>query len=276
MEDNEYKILCKTNINLIYLCTTCAPNLDEALEFFDDNKAKPTTQLLKDSLPGKQNQIENQMATKLLEIKEELSLQSSKCCEMFNSHNDSAPKPPALIASTVTSEFNEERERERRQLNLIIHNLVESNASEGEACQADDIKHVTDVFKFLGAKASIIKAIRLGKKANKPRLLKITVDTLESKIFIVRNCTNLRKADPSSPFAKVLITPDLTPAEREANQQLCLKLKEMNKNGNRYKIKKRENSAEEELDPPPALINTNRIPLKLFVINFQNVLTKRD
>ena len=84
--------------------------LDEALEFFDDNKAKPTTQLLKDSFPDKQSQIEDQMATveaKLLKIKEELSLQLSKCREMFNLHNDSAPKPPALIASTVTSAFNE-------------------------------------------------------------------------------------------------------------------------------------------------------------------------
>jgi len=115
LEDDECKILSKTNINLIYLCITCAPNLDEALEFFDDNKAKPTTQLLKDSLPDKQSQIENQMVTveaKLLEIKEELSLQLSKCREMFNAHNDSTPKPPALIASTVTSAFNEERERE--------------------------------------------------------------------------------------------------------------------------------------------------------------------
>ena len=115
---------------------------------------------------------------KLLEIKEELSLKLSKCREMFNSHNDSAPKPPGLIASTVTSAFNEERETERRQLYLIIHNLVESNASEGESRKADNIKHVTDIFKFLGVKANIIKAIKLEKKANKPRLLKRTVDIL--------------------------------------------------------------------------------------------------
>ena len=152
-------------------------------------------------------------------------------------HNDSAPKPPALIASTVTTAFNEERERERRQLNLIVHNLVESNTNEGVR-KTDDIKYVTDIFKFLGAKASVTKAIRLGKKSNKPRLLKITVDTLESKIFILRSCTNLRKADPSSLFTKVYITPDPTPTEREANQQLCLKLRDeqgrkslQNKNG---------------------------------------------
>lgn len=240
LEDEECKVLSKSNINLIFLCTTCAPNLDEALEYFDDNRSKPAVQLLNDSIPDKQSPIENRIAsveTQLLEFKKELSDQLSKCREMFNSQNDSAPKPPALIASTVTTAFNEERDRERRQLNLIIHNLPESNASEGEARKTADINHVTDIFKFLGAKANVTKAIRLGKKCNKPRLLKISVDTLESKIFILRNSTNIRKANPSSPFAKVYITPDLTPAERETNNQLRLKLKDMNKGGNQYKIK---------------------------------------
>jgi len=35
----------------------------------------------------------------------------------------------------------------------------------------------------------------------------------------------------------IYITPDLTPTEREANHQLCLKLKEMNKDGRNYRIK---------------------------------------
>ena len=86
---------------------------------------------------------------------------------MLYTHNDSAPKPPALIASTVTTAFNEERER--IQLNLIVHNLVESNTNEGVR-KTDDIKYVTDIFKFLGAKASVTKAIRLGKKSNKPMM----------------------------------------------------------------------------------------------------------
>ena len=45
--------------------------------------------------------------------------------------------------------------------------------------QTDDIKHVTDIFKFVGAKASVIKDIRLGKKTNKPTRLLIAIDTLE-------------------------------------------------------------------------------------------------
>ena len=64
------------------------------------------------------------------------------------------------------------RERESRQLDLIIHNLA---ANEGEAHKTAHVKHVTDILKFLGAKVSVTKPIKLGKKS---RLLKVSVDTL--------------------------------------------------------------------------------------------------
>ena len=63
-------------------------------------------------------------------------------------------------------------------------------------CKRDDIKEVTDILKYLGAKTNVTKALRLGKKSEKPRLLKIFVDSVESKAFILRNCTNLRKTEP--------------------------------------------------------------------------------
>jgi len=193
---------------------------------------------LKDELPDKQNQLESQLSiveSKLLELKEELCLQISKCREMFSSSSTSSAKPPLLIANTVVTALNEEREK--RQLSLIVHNLTESNATEGEARKRDDIKEVTDILKYLGAKTNVTKALRLGKKSDKPRLLKTSVDSVESKAFILRNCTNLRKTEPSNRFNKIYITPDLTPAEKEANRQLRMQLKEMNKDGNRYKIK---------------------------------------
>ena len=73
--------------------------------------------------------------------------------------------------------------------------------------------------------------------ADKPRLMKVTVDTLESKAFILRNCTKLRSADQSSYYSNIYITPDLTPTEREANRQLRAKLDVLNKDGKQYKIK---------------------------------------
>ena len=131
------------------------------------------------------------------------------------------------------------REIGKRQLNLIVHNLTESTSDRGETRNSEDIKCSTDIFNnYLKDKATVTKAVRLGKKSDKSRLLKVTVDSIETKAFILRNCTNLRKADPSSYLHKIYITPDLTPAEREANNQLRLQLKEMNKDGRYYKIKK--------------------------------------
>jgi len=92
---------------------------------------------LKDNLSDdKQTQLKNQIAvieSKLNEIKEELSLQLFKCCEMFSPPNVSSAKPSPLIANTVVTILNEEKEREKRQLSLIVHNLVKSNATEGKA-----------------------------------------------------------------------------------------------------------------------------------------------
>ena len=109
---------------------------------------------------------------------------------------------------------------------------------QGEARKAKDIKHTLDVFNnYLGTKTTVSKAIRLGKKSAKPRLIKVTVDSVEAKAFILHSCTNLRKADPASHYHKIYVTPDLTPAQREANLQLRTKLKEMNKDGKSYVIK---------------------------------------
>jgi len=196
---------------------------------------------LNSDLPEKQTQLESKLAvveTTLHEIKRELTSQLSKCHEMLSPPNNIASKPPALIANTVHTAINEEKEREKRQLNLIIHNLAESNLDLGEARKAEDIKHTLDIFNnYLGAKTTVRKAIRLGKRSAKPRLLKVTVDSVEAKAFILRSCTNLRKADPASHYHKIYVTPELTPAQREANLQLRTKLKEMNKDGKSYVIK---------------------------------------
>ena len=145
LNDEECKILCKSSTSLVFLCTSCADNLDEAFELFDDSKSNLSKQILKDNLPEKQTELEKKLSvveTTLCEIKEELTSQLSKCREILSSSNNAvASKPPALIANTVYTAINEEKEREKRQLNLIIHNLAESNSDQGEVCKADDIKH---------------------------------------------------------------------------------------------------------------------------------------
>jgi len=84
----------------------------------------------------------------------------------------------------------EQREKEKRQFNIILHNLQESTAPEGLNRKEVDIRKCTAIFQdHLGTSASITKAICLGKKSDKPRLLKITVSSMQEKSLILK--TNL-------------------------------------------------------------------------------------
>ena len=85
--------------------------------------------------------------------------------------------------------------------------------------------------------------IRLGKKSDeveKPRLLRITVDSIQVKANILRNCTKICSFKDPPYLRKVFLTPDLTLTEREENKLLRTRLTELNKDGNKYQIKNRE------------------------------------
>ena len=90
----------------------CAPKLGEALEIYNGTEVNhPLTN-------EKQSQLENKLVnveTKLHEIKEELIMQLSKCHEILSTSVANTSKPPSgsgLIANTVFTAINEERDRE--------------------------------------------------------------------------------------------------------------------------------------------------------------------
>ena len=89
---------------------------------------------------------------------------------------------------------------------------------------------------------SITNAIRLGKRGDRPRLLRITVSTESEKANVLRNTFKLRREQETN---NIFISPDMTPREQELNKKLRLDVKELNKDGNRYQIKKRQDCAVE-------------------------------
>jgi len=126
------------------------------------------------------------------------------------------------LSNAVKSVINEEKERNKRKLNLIIHNIAESDADTSEIRKQEDLKQVNDIFsKQLDIQTNISNIIRLGKKGGpKPRLLKVTVDSESVKAAILQNTKKLRHPDTPVNFRKVFVTPDLTPRESEANREL--------------------------------------------------------
>ena len=134
--------------------------------------------------------------------------------------------------------INEEKEKSKRKLNLIFHNIAESTKEDGVARKQDDISCVSNILQqYLGLSTKIEKAFRLGQRKEKPRLLKVSVSSKQEKAMILRNCIKLRNSDNPAIISKIFITPDLTPIEQAANKKLRDELKEKNRDGNFFRIR---------------------------------------
>ena len=145
------------------------------------------------------------------------------------------------ISTIVSSYMNEEKEKARRCLNLIVHNLEESSYEDGATRQKDDIDRITSIIQnHVDVTPHINKAIRLGKcqeNTEKARLLKITVASEAEKATILRNVLKLRKQQNPDNVKNIFISLDMTPKEQEANKKLRLELKRLNKDSKQYQIK---------------------------------------
>ena len=69
------------------------------------------------------------------------------------------------IFEVIPSFLDEEKERSKRHFNVIVHNVEESSAENGQARKEQYINIVMSVFdKYMGVKLNISKANRIGKK----------------------------------------------------------------------------------------------------------------
>ena len=142
------------------------------------------------------------------------------------------------MSQAVSSVLNEEKEKSKRRLNVTLHNIPESIAEEVDVQK----QHDTDTAKaivnqHLGIPASILQAVRLGKRSVKSRLLRIPVGSDQEKTEILCNCTKIHSISEPEYLRKVFITPDLTKKEQEENKVSRNKHKEMNNGPAKYQIK---------------------------------------
>ena len=179
--------------------------------------------------------VETQIEAFQNSIKSLLNDHTTKLSKVPTSVNAVSPDSAEQIAVSLLSE---QKEKEKRQLNVIIHKLEESTANDGLSRKQEDIKKCESLFqKYLGAKVAITNAFRLGKKSNRPRLLKITLSNMEEKATILRHKSKLRSTSNPEDVRNVFITPDFTPIEQRKNKALREQLFNMNKTENIYTIK---------------------------------------
>ena len=97
----------------------------------------------------------------------------------------------------------EQKDKEKRHLNIIVHNIEESSATSGGERKSENIAKVSEVIqKVLKVPCSVTNTFRIGKKKGKPRLLKVSVQSLEEKTNILRNTI----------FPRILAAPQIVAA----------------------------------------------------------------
>lgn len=164
--------------------------------------------------------------------------QSTNITTAIDGVNNPPTQTQSIITSTVSSFLTEEKDRERRRLNLILHGVPESSSEDIQTKKEHDSNLVQEILnQHLRVSATIANPIRLGQKNLKPRLLRISVSSDREKAIILRNCTKLRGKNVPDPFCGVYICPDLTFKERENNKKLREQLKILNKDGKTHQIK---------------------------------------
>ena len=254
--------------NFVYYCDTnnCISRIRQ-IQFKFFNQSVETPAACSDSLTTKMGDISTQMKDLVAnnqQLQEQIKtittamddLQKKSYASVAQSFNsspsisqeDTATQPnssqsqpctPDELRNAISAVINEEKEKQKRKLNLIIHNVKESNAEQPQARKEQDLATLQDIMSSqLNIQVRISNAIRLGKKGGpKPRLLKITVESDEEKAAILRNTKKLRTQSTPEHLKRIFITPDLTPREQEANKALRSELARRNQSENQYRIK---------------------------------------
>jgi len=252
-----------TSPNIVFFCTTCVRALPIALKQFDNhahivsstesqinnhekailtaiNRVHEETSHRILDLTAKVSSVSalnNQLEKKIDQLLQSIDQGDQMLTDIDASHGVNTKESITQLASAVISE---QQEKERRQLNIVVHNIEESSSDSPQMRKQDDIKKVTSfVDKYLAVKCSVTNAVRLGKRqqGGKPRLLKITLASIQEKKAILRNKLHLRKEDNPQEIKKIFITPDLTPSEQKKNKKLREELANLNKDGRKYMIK---------------------------------------
>lgn len=124
---------------------------------------------------------------------------------------------------------NERKEIEKKESNLVVFGLKESNAADIEERGADDTKMAKEVLGALGFDGVVKSVWRLKKR--KPAAVTNELDMVAERpapvvVELVKSTCRmeiLKKArilNGLEPFKGVFVRPDMTPAQREVHRQL--------------------------------------------------------
>ena len=133
----------------------------------------------------------------------------------------------------VAGILDEIQDKEKRKLNVVVHNLKESDGdTHTDRTKSDETKFVEMVKDGMKLIVKPARSFRVGKKSDtKPRLMIVTLLNNADKVELLRSAASLRD---SPKWSRVYITPDLTWQEREKGRQLRDELARRKESGEQH------------------------------------------
>ena len=179
ISSSQSTVLSEIVSNVLFFCPSCMHKLPTALSCFDK------TSEIQFSIDSKFQSMEQSFTTKINSLGNQLKELEAKClansametsdpltasCANISDSSISAlstANKSVDISNALSTALAEEKERSKRQLNLIIHNLEEAPSEDAQTRKDQDAQKATEIFQHLGIKTSVKNAIRLRKKGDK-------------------------------------------------------------------------------------------------------------
>ena len=159
--------------------------------------------------------------------------------EMESSNPDDSTKNPddrtqdlsSSVKSLVDECMEEERERDRRKNNIILHGIAETTSDDAQERSDGDLAQVSAILDFLNVTYEVRKVQRLGKRdensKSRPLLIQLPNSTCSDELC--RRANKLRQAPDS--MKGVFIQPDRTQKQRAKRAELVKELKKRQDDG---------------------------------------------
>ena len=207
LDEEEYRVFTRGNHGIQWSCVNCLKAKgDEVKKLIQlENKIEELTKIIfkmEDNFIKKvDEQIEKKITDRLTEIESKLT-------------------------NKMEGKIEEKTEHEKRKANMVIWNIPESKKTDPKEEKEDDEKNVLDILNKTSiiSTENISKIERLGRKSDRPRLVKVIVKTTDMKDKIMKNQRKINEGE-SDKKNFIYINHDLTPAEREQGKKLREELK---------------------------------------------------
>ena len=125
----------------------------------------------------------------------------------------------ASTGNSSNKVWEELKDRERRETNLIVHNVIESSSGDKRECEGRDLSGMQKLFNLIGVKLDVAESVKFtrreGEKSdNKSRPLKVVMRRKEDRDTVLANAYKLSKCSEEQ-WRKVSVVSDLTKMQRQ-------------------------------------------------------------